>query len=248
MDVTGDAVARPLVGDGYVDDLPFARQPRALLRPAAVALTVGAVSLLPVAVRAGNAAGLQAAWDAAPPAHDPGPSPVLTVEQVAAWLGPATFLLAGVFACIWLVRVQRIVVRADLVDVFHPDSALWIMWAVPLANLVLPARRLARFDRVLHGTRHASWAVLAWTVCWVPNASPALWQARLTRDDVSPLVPFVDWQPGIVASAWWRLGVGVVGFALWAAVVVRLTRAARSVDADTASRLARSTPGLPAAS
>lgn len=246
MDVTGDAAAAPRADDGYVDDLPFARQGRELVRPAAAALAAGAVSLLPVAVRAGNAYGLQAAWDGAR-GLSPAPGPVLTLEQVAASVAAAAFLLAGVFSCIWLVRVQRVAVRAELVDRHNPDSALWVMWALPFANLVLPAVRLARFDRVLHKTRHASWVVHAWAVCWVPTCSGALWQARLSRDDVSPLVPFVERQPGIVASAWWRLGAAVVGFALWAVIVVRLTRAARRVDAATVHHLAGGAHDLPAA-
>ncbi|WP_323100438.1 hypothetical protein [Intrasporangium sp. YIM S08009] len=247
MDATGDATTGVRAVDGYADTLPFATKSRELARPAAAALAIGALSLLPVAVRAGNALGLQAAWDATVAGQDPGPSPVLTVEHVTTNLGTAAFLLAGVLACIWLVRVQRILVRADLVDVYHPDSGLWIMWAVPLGNLVLPARRLAGFDRVLHGTRHASWAVYAWAVCWVPTCSYALWQPRLTSDDVSPLVPLVDWQPGIVVSAWWRLASAVVGFALWATVVVRITRVARAADAETTARLAGSPPCVPVA-
>lgn len=246
MDVTGDgppAVREPRIPGASTPTSAAERRafrasggpypydrPRALVAPAAWALALGALSLLPVALRAGNAAGLATVLAATPQGQDPAPSQVVTVEQVAANVSAVLLLLAGICACIWLVRLQRVAVRASLLDRYHPESALWIMWAIPLANAVVPCLRIARLDRALHAGR-ASWTTWAWGVTLWWYTLPVRWIGADSRD-LPVLGSDISTDVG-QQLAWVRLGVTVLGFALWAVVIVRLTRAGVRVEADT---------------
>jgi len=177
------------------DDRPVRVEQRRLRRPAGWAIVVGALSLPALVV---GALGLSpdAAYKAA------------TVLGVA----------GGVFACVWLVRLQRFLTRAGRLRRPAPALGLWLMWALPLLSWVLPAVRISRLDEAAHGRR--SWHVVAWAA-WVPLTMPGLW-APMPGPDIPSGV-----RAGLLAAT------AAVTFALWASVVLRLTRGAEVVAHET---------------
>ncbi|GAB3888330.1 hypothetical protein [Terrabacter terrigena] len=175
------------------DDRPVrARQPR-LRRPAAWSLGLGISSLPPLVLGAASA----------PPSD--GSYRVSTVLLLA----------AGVFACVWLVRLQWLVVRARHSPTLVPDLGMWVMWALPVVSWILPPVRISRLDKAIHGRR--SWMVWAWGAGWAPLTMPSLWSPDRNVD-----IPVGD-------RAWLLAATAVVTFGLWTLTVVRLTRGAEVV-------------------
>lgn len=166
-----------------------------LRRPAAWSLAVGALSLPALVV---GAAGL---------------SPNSAYRAAV-----AAVVSGGAIACVLLVRVQQLLVRVGRLRRRTPDLGVWVMWALPVVSLVLPATRISRWDKALHGRR--SWTVLAWAVSWVPLTLPRIW---------APM-PGTGVPEG--ARAWALAATATVAYALWALVVVRLTRGAEVVAHD----------------
>lgn len=218
---------------GYIDDRPYAASPRDVRTPAGWALGLGALVVPSVAVRAGNAAGLQQALSGG----GQGLAAAKATEVYAANVGAALFVLAGIAACIWLVRLQRVAVRRGSLDHHVAESALWVMWGLPFVNLVLPAVRIARLDRALLGAVGRRWIIWAWAVAWVPFAAlvPRASDGVAVTGAVAH-VPFLP-EPGEPVLAWLRLAEALVSFAVWLAVVVRLTRAAERAEAQTVKEL-----------
>lgn len=174
------------------DDRPVRVEQLRLRRPVARSLAVGALSLPFLAV---GAAGL---------------SPDLAYRAAV-----AAGVTGGAFACVFLVRLQNLLVRAGRLRRVAPDLGVWVMWVLPLLVWVLPAARISRWDKAAHDRR--SWTVFAWAALWAPLTMPRLW---------APM-PGTGLPAGIRA---WALAVtAVVAFGLWAAVILRLARGAEAV-------------------
>ncbi|NUO92742.1 MAG: hypothetical protein HOQ18_18235, partial [Dermatophilaceae bacterium] len=94
-----------------------------------------------------------------------------------------------------------------------------LSWAVPLVMWVLPGLRISGWDKALHGRRW--WTVSAWALTWIPCSAFILGSSG-DRTAV----------PGLT-QGWLHVGVFVTTFALWAATVLRLTRAAEVVAHQT---------------
>jgi len=131
------------------DDRPVRVEQRRLRRPAGWAIVVGALS--PPALVVG-ALGLS-------------PDAACRAATVLGFAG-------GVFACVWLVRLQRFLARTGLLRKPAPEFGLWVMWALPFLCWVLPAVRISRLDVAAHGRR--SWVVFAWAGLWIPLTMPGL--------------------------------------------------------------------------
>jgi hypothetical protein len=185
-DFTGSAVVVP-------DDRPVRVQQPRLRRPAAVALGLGILSLPPLVYGAVVGPAADGAYRAAV---------MLT-------------LAGGVFACVWLVRLQWLVVRARHPTTLVPDLGMWVMWALPVVSWILPPVRTSRLDKAIHGRR--SWTVWAWAVGWAPLTMPGLWSPSRDTD-----VP-------VGGRAWLFAATAVVTFGLWTVTVLRLTRGAEVV-------------------
>lgn len=121
----------------------------------------------------------------------------------------------GALACVWLVRLQWFLARTRRLSKVSPDLALWLMWALPLLLWILPAVRLSRLDRAIHGRR--SWTVFAWAGLWVPLTMPGLWAPQ----------PGPDLPEDV--RAWLLVATAGAAFGLWTTVVLRLTRGAEVV-------------------
>lgn len=196
--------AREALTDRAVpDDRPVrVVQPR-LSRPATWSLALGISSLPPLVYAAAMS---RPAGPAAP-----GDSGSSGAYQLAALLT----LAGGVFACVWLVRLQWLVVRARHLATLVPDLGMWVMWALPIVSWILPPVRISRLDKAIHGRR--SWVVWAWGALWGPLTMPGLWS------------PEPDINIPVGGRAWLFAGTAVVTFGLWAHTVVRLTRGAEVV-------------------
>ncbi|GAB3051676.1 hypothetical protein GCM10027053_09060 [Intrasporangium mesophilum] len=193
--------------------------------PARWALFFGGLSLVPMGVRAGNAAALDAERAAAADSGSVLALPANDIEQWWANACVATFVVAGVFACIWLVRLQYALVRRGALTRVVPDLGFWVMWVLPIVTWILPVVRINRLDRALRprtSWRDQPFALWAWAAVWVLMADTRLWSPRGLGEMGAPLLRAVlD-----VDVAWWRLGVAVAAYVLWYAVVVRITDAA----------------------
>lgn len=189
------------------DDRPVrVEQPR-LRRPAAWSLALGAASLVPLSVSAFRAD------------EERMVSPSGSLSGPWVDLGGLVFFVAGCFACMWLVRVQWLLARAQRIHTMTSDVGPWLMWVVPILMWILPGVRISRWDKMIHGRR--SWVVIGWAVLWVPSSF--LW--RWTPDGPA--------QAPDPARAWWFVCTAVVTFGLWAATVVRLTRGCEVVAHET---------------
>ena len=207
MDDRGrDATA---LGDGHVVpvDLPVRAEQSKLRRPAAWSLALGAASLVPMS------------WAAFVSRADR--RLVIGDSVSGATLEPAMLLAfaAGVFSCVWLVRLQWLLLRARRLHTQATDLGLWVMWILPIVSWILPAVRISRMDKAIHGTR--SWTVWAWAVLWAALTMPRLW----SPDD--PTTP-PQGERGLLFAA-----TSIVTYALWAVVIVRLTRGAEVVAHET---------------
>lgn len=192
------AAAEPL-GTAVADDRPRrVRLPR-LRRPATWSLALGAASLVPLSVDA-----FRAQRDRMVSLSGSTSGSGLSVD-----LGVVLFLAAGCLACVWLVRVQSLLARSVLVRTTAYDVGLWLMWAFPVLNWILPGVRISAWDKAIHGRR--SWAVVAWAALWAPFSTAQVW---LAPDASTVPSTWVSW--AFVATA-------AGTFALWAATVVRLT-------------------------
>lgn len=94
-----------------------------------------------------------------------------------------------------------------------------LSWVVPLVMWVLPGVRISGWDKALH--RRRSWTVSAWALAWIPCSAFILGSSG-DRTAVPDLT-----------QGWLHVGVFVTTFALWAATVLRLTRAAEVVAHQT---------------
>ena len=202
MDDRGSQPAEQVTPAAVPDDRPVRARQRRLRRPATWALALG-ISSLPTLVYAAAVSG-------------PAGQAVQGESSTAAY--QVAFLLAlagGVFACVWLVRLQWLVVRARHLPTLVPDLGMWVMWALPIVSWILPPVRISRLDKAIHGRR--SWGVWAWGVLWALLTMPGLWSPERDLD-----IP-------VGGRAWLFAGTAVVTFALWTAVVVRLTRGAEVI-------------------
>jgi hypothetical protein len=107
------------------DDRPVRAVQRRLRQPATWSLGLGIASLPPLVHGAAASPASEAPYKAA------------TVLAVA----------GGVLACVWLVRLQWLVVRARHLPTLVPDLGMWVMWAVPILSWILPAVRISRLDK-----------------------------------------------------------------------------------------------------
>lgn len=118
----------------------------------------------------------------------------------------------GVFACVWLVRLQWLVVRARHLTALVPDLGMWVMWGLPVVMWILPPVRISRLDKAIHGRR--SWTVWAWAVGWASLTMTGLWSPDRATD-----IP-------VGGRAWLFAATAVATFGLWTVTLVRLTRGA----------------------
>ncbi|MBC9819982.1 hypothetical protein [Terrabacter sp. MAHUQ-38] len=126
---------------------------------------------------------------------------------------------AGVLACVWLVRLQWLLLRAHRLHTRATDLGLWVMWVLPVVSWILPPVRISRMDKAIHGRR--SWTVWVWAVLWAALTTPPLW----SPDDLT--APPQGERVLLLAAT------SVVTYALWAVVVVRLTRGAEVLAHET---------------
>lgn len=126
---------------------------------------------------------------------------------------------AGVLACVWLVRLQWLLLRAHRLHTRATDLGLWVMWVLPVVSWILPPVRISRMDKAIHGRR--SWTVWVWAVLWAALTTPPLW----SPDDLTA--------PPQGERALLLAATSVVTYALWAVVVVRLTRGAEVLAHET---------------
>lgn len=185
-DVTGAAVV-------VADDRPVRARQRRLRTPATWALGLGILALPALVLGAFGGPSAEDAYRAAG---------LLTVG-------------GGVFACVWLVRLQWLVVRARHLATVVPDLGMWVMWALPVVSWILPPLRISRLDKAIHGRR--SWTVWAWAAGWAPLTTTALWSPSRATE-----IPVGD-------RAWLFAATAVVTFGLWTVTLVRLTRGAEVV-------------------
>ena len=189
------------------DDRPVRVEQRRLRRPALASLVVGAASLVPLS------------WAAFRPVSDRlvtwgTPTSGTTVD-----LAGILFLVAGCLACVWLVRLQWLLARANRIASLATDFGIWVMWGIPIVMWTLPGLRISGWDKALHGRR--SWAVMAWALSRVPCSACILgsWNDRAAVP--SP------------AEGWLHVAVFVTTYTLWVATVVRCTRGAEVVAQET---------------
>jgi len=133
-------------------------------------------------------------------------------------LAGVLYVAAGCQACVWLVRLQSLLARAGRLSSASTDAGLWVMWGIPILSWILPAVRISRWDKAIHGRR--SWTTLSWAVLWGP------FSARLYGTPPPRVAP----DP---TEAWWFVALVVATFALWSTTVVRLTRGAEVVAHET---------------
>ena len=208
MDDRGHSLADGASPIGVVvpDDRPRRLELPRLRRPARWSLWLGAASVVPLSINGFlppeklifSSGSAQSGW---------------TVNLAA-----ALFVVAGCFACVWLVRLQGLLGRAGRLPSVSPDIGLWIMWGLPILSWILPAVRISRWDKAIHGQR--SWTTIVWAVLWVPF-SAQLYGSR---------------PPGVTpdpADAWGFVALTVATFTLWCTTVVRLTRGAEVVAHET---------------
>lgn len=125
----------------------------------------------------------------------------------------------GIFACVWLVRLQWLLARSGRLTKLVPEAGMWVMWALPFVSWVLPAVRISRLEKATFGSR--SWVVHVWAALFFTLTMPRLW--ALDSD--------VDIPAG--RAAWLLAAIAVVTFALWSVTVLRLTRGAEVVAHET---------------
>jgi hypothetical protein len=178
--------------------------------PARVTLALGALSLLPIIAATTSLSTDAASW--------------------ARNCYGALVVAAGVVACIWLVRVQRALAASNApLRYDYPDSGLWFMWVLPVVSSVIPAVRLAQFDGAARAAVRAEdgpnpwhgrlWQVAPWAVGWFFMMSRNWSEEALGRP-----------------QSVWLTGLTIATFALWAYIVVRLTR---NTEAALMARQAR---------
>jgi hypothetical protein len=197
-DVTGAAAVVTVP-----DDRPVRRRQPRLRRPATWSLGIGAASLVPLS------------WAAFRP----------ETERLVTWGTPTSgttvdlagllFFVAGCLACVWLVRLQGFLARANRLGTMATDVGLWVMWVLPLVMWVLPGVRISGWDKAVHGRR--SWTVTAWALAWIPCSAFILGSSGDRTAVPDP------------TQSWLHVGVFVTTFVLWAATVLRLTRGAEVV-------------------
>lgn len=182
------------------------RQPR-LRRPAASSLAVGAASLVPLS------------WAAFRPESERLLTWGTSTSGTTVDLAGVLFFAAGCFACVWLVRLQWLLVRANRITTQATDFGIWLMWVLPILSWVLPAIRISRWDKAVHGRR--SWVVITWALSWIPFSAFTIGasNSRTAVPDTS--------------DGWLHVAVFVTTFALWVATVVHLTRGAEVVAHET---------------
>lgn len=186
------------------DDRPLRARQRRLRRPAAWSLGLGAASLVPLS------------WGAFRPESERLVSWGTLTSGASIDVARILFFVSGCLACLWLVRLQWLLARAGRVRSVATDGGIWIMWAIPILQWILPAWRISQWDKAIHGRR--SLTVLAWALAWLPCSAFILGSSgdRTAVPDAG--------------EGWLHVGVFVATFALWAASVVHLTRGAEVVS------------------
>jgi len=179
------------------DDRPRRLEQLRLRRPAFWSLAISFLSL--PALLIGALGGPTADW----------------AYRLASGLGAG----GGIFACVWLVRLQWLLARSGRLTKLVPDAGMWVMWALPFVSWVLPAVRISRLEKATFGSR--SWVVHVWAALFFTLTMPRLW--ALDSD--------VDIPAG--RAAWLLAAIAVVTFALWSVTVLRLTRGAEVVAHET---------------
>jgi hypothetical protein len=187
-------------------DRPRRAKQLRLRRPATWSLSIGAASLVPLSANA-----------FLPPAR-----------RLVTWgtphsggafeIGGLLYVVAGCIACVWLVRLQWLLARAQRISTMSTDAGLWLMWAIPIVSWIVPAVRISRWDKAIHGRR--SVVVLAWAALWVPFSALV---HQTSSDETTP----------DASHAWRFTALAVVTLCLWAATVVRLTRGAEVLAHET---------------
>ena len=201
-DVTGAAAVTTVP-----DDRPVrARQPR-LRRPATWSLLLGAASLVPLS------------WGAFRSES----------ERLVTWGTPTSgstfdlagvlFFVAGCLACVWLVRLQWLLARANRIRTMATSFGVWVMWGLPVVMWILPGIRMSGWDKAVHGRR--SWTVTAWALSWIPCSAFIIGPSGDRTAVPEP------------AARWLHVVVFLTTFVLWAATVRRLTRGAEVVAHET---------------